>query len=242
MPKKPKQDYNPPDHPLTEQEADQYHLMYIRGHDREIVGEYLPENMHVDSRGQIRWRRGQAPNTKLNLKPENGFQHHPENQNTKGTSGPLSKAKMRTLRSHYKQLLNTTDTIYLKEIGINSKGKEITETKRYKAKIGQLIAIMQWHALKKLIKKEGSEALFSQIATEFRLNAGELPAQTIDLNKNESHYHEHDFTGLLDAADAILSRRRTLEKPAIKAENIENADFEVLGNGTDKATHKDLGQ
>ena len=101
---------------------------------------------------------------------------------------------------------------------------------------------MQWHALKKLIRKDNSLALFNQIATDFRLNAGELPEQKLDVDVKQSHYHEHDFTGLIDACDEILSRRRTLQKPDNEADNKIIADYEVIDNGADRNNDKELGQ
>ena len=67
-----KKEYNPPDHNLTDAEALTFHKMYIRAHDQETVSGYLPANMHIDSRGLIRYKRGQAPQSLKNTIPNHG--------------------------------------------------------------------------------------------------------------------------------------------------------------------------
>ena len=239
MPKKPSREYNPPDHVLTDTEAVDFHLMYIRDHDQETVSGYLPDNMRIDKRGTIRYKMGQAPNTRKTLEKNHGrlkdnpqdryHERKKQGQVVDSLNSNISKHKLKTLKKYYQEQLNTQGTVIL---GKNT----ITD------KWGKLIPLIQIHMITSLIKRKDSYGLLNQIITDLRLNAGELPAQEIDVDLKQSHYHEFDLTELLGQAGKVLERHQVPQIADKKADNAVNADYEVLGNGTDNPKHKDLGQ
>ena len=234
-PKAKRKEYNPPDHDLTDTEALQFHLMYIRDHDQETVSGYLPDNMRIDKRGTIRYKRGQAPNALAQLKKNHGrFKDNPQdlynNINNNNSNGRNNSTKgLKTLKRYYQEKLNSQGEIQLD-------GETFQDT------WGKLLVMMQVHMLKKLIKKPDSFELANRILTDLRLNAGEIPAQEIDVEVKQSHYHEFDLSGLLEQAGKVLERHQVPQIADIKADNAEIADYEVIDNGTDKAKDKELGQ
>ncbi len=233
VPKPKKKEYNPPDHNLTDAEALTFHKMYIRAHDQETVSGYLPQNMHIDSRGGIRYKRGQAPNALKQLKKNHGrFKDNPQdlynNININNSNGRNNSLKgLKTLKRYYQERLNTT-------------GKITLDGKEYEDKWGKLLTIMQIHMLKKLIQKPDSFELANRILTDLRLNAGEIPAQEIDVDVKQSHYHEFDLTGLLEQAGQVLERHQTPQIADTKADKAIEADYEVLDNSDNSSNNRDI--
>jgi len=233
MLKKPRREYNPPDHVLTDAEALDFHLIYIRDHDQETVSGYLPDNMRIDKRGIIRYKRGQAPNTRKTLEKNHGrLKDNPQDRYHErkkqghvvdSLNSNISKYKLKTLKKYYQEQLNTQGTVILGD-------RTITD------KWGKLIPLIHIHMITSLIKRKDSFGLLNQIITDLRLNSGELPRQELALESTQSVYHEHDFTGLVEAADAILSRRRTLPKPD-KLAHIEPTEVISITAKNDKDTN-----
>jgi len=253
--------YNPPTQNLTDKEALEFHLMYIRGHDQETVGSFLPGNMHISNDGYIRWKRGLAPGTyraatknmqsgtSLNRKKrENANKareriQFPGNKpstkltpkdkdynnidNIIASTNGVRKITLKTLKDFYQDALQRTETVYLDGI-------------KHTDKVGKLLTVIQIHMIKKLVKKPDSYNLLSQIITDLRLNAGELPRQELAIESKQSVYHEHDFSGLVEAADAILARRRTLPKPDNKADNAIIEEAEVIEVTPNPSNNNDL--
>jgi len=55
------EEYRIPGHTLNVTDASEFHLMYVRIPDRQLVSERLPYAMHICSDGKIRYKRGKAP-------------------------------------------------------------------------------------------------------------------------------------------------------------------------------------
>ena len=226
--------------------------------------------MHVGNDGILRWRRGRAPASraagKLNIQsgkelhqkkrkneqqakeriqfPESfpkvttfskdlSINNKKENKNNIQdvitTTNGVRKKTLKTIKDFYRDSLDTTQTITLGKV-------------QHTDKVGKLLPLIQMHMIKSLIKCPDSYDVLSSVITDYRLNSGELPRQEIGIESKQSHHHEHDFSGLIEAADAILSRRRSLPKPDNQADNGIIEECEVIEIEAKNTNNKDLSQ
>ena len=128
------------------QQIKKLHGKRIPIEDREKLVEHLPQNMHIDKQGILRFKNGMHPNSRKNLKT-GGFQP--------GTSGFEGRRHItrRSLRAAYQTLVNIEDSI---------------DGRKKKEKIGVLLASMHFDMLKKAFIRNRLN-VFSRLLTDFRI-------------------------------------------------------------------------
>ena len=131
-----------------EEQIKKLHGKKIRIEHRKKLADNLPQNMHIDKQGILRYKNGMHPNSRKNLTRGAGrFQP--------GTSGFEGRRHItrRSLRAAYQTLVNIEDSI---------------DGRKKKEKIGVLLASMHFDMLKKAFIRNRLN-IFSRLLTDLRI-------------------------------------------------------------------------